>query len=210
MADRLLAESQEIPSFLCGVSVSRSTPLLPSSSPAPYRTMRLLVLLGAISLLIVSVLASLPASTEVFYWPVGAPRPSVLARIAYDPVSLQSDLVSFHPLTDISKEGLVRVGIYTTTPNNPKQWSGSLVSADSLISNEHPPTFRLHLGSADEIYHVSLAASSTTATKSVAAGPNVELVSNTPGPQPRLNQPVIVGPDGQQAEEVPEKTLLQK
>ncbi|KAJ5580115.1 uncharacterized protein N7459_006100 [Penicillium hispanicum] len=166
--------------------------------------MYLLSLLGVVLLLIASALADLPASTEIFYWPIGASQPSLLARVAYDPVSLKSNLVSYHPPTDTSKDGLVRVGLYTMPLTIPKQWSGSLVSVSSLTDDDHGPSFRLHLGPATEIYHVSLVASSTTPSR------QVELVPNVPGTQPRLNKPVIIGPDGQDTEEEGEKSLLQK
>jgi hypothetical protein len=163
--------------------------------------MHLFTLLGAFALLIISVIAD--ASTDVFYWPVGAAQPSVLARIAYDPASLKSELLSYHPPTDA--DGLIRVGLYTSTPTNSKQWIGSLVSAASLIG-ENQPTLRLHLGPASDVYHVSVASS----TGAKVTGPQVELVSSQSGVQPHLNRPVVVSPDGGNTEEVVEKSFLQK
>lgn len=160
--------------------------------------MYLLYLLGAISLLIATVAAE---SSEVFYWPVGSPQPSLLARVAYDPATLKSELVSYHPPAS-SHNDLVRIGLYTATPSNPKQWSGSLVSLSALTGDDQP-TIRLHLGPSNKPYHISLAASSSS-------GPQVELISNVPGTQPHLNRPVVVGPDGSNPEDVPEKTLFQK
>ena len=166
------------------------------------------LLLGAITLLITSTLAtSLPSSTEIFYWPVGAAQPSVLARVAYDPTSLKSTVLAYNPPKPNDADTLVRLGLYTATPTNPKQWTGSLVSLSSLAGAQHAPTLRLHLGPASEVYHVSLAAFEPAAKTSE---PRVELVVSESGPQPRLNRPVVVGPDGQNPEEVPEKSLLQK
>lgn len=164
--------------------------------------MRLFALLSAFALLIVSVIADI--STDLYYWPVGTAKPSVLARIAYDPASFKSELVSYHPPTD-TRDGLVRVGLYTSTPTNSKQWIGSLVSVASLVGEDRP-TLRLHLGPASDVYHVSVA--SSTGTK--ATGPQVELVSSQPGAQPHLNRPVVVNPDGGKTEEVVEKSFLQK
>ncbi|KAJ5892971.1 hypothetical protein N7504_009662 [Penicillium tannophilum] len=160
--------------------------------------MYLLYLLGAISLLIATVAAE---SSEIFYWPVGSPQPSLLARVAYDPATLESELLSYHPPAG-SPNDLVRIGLYTITTFNPKQWSGSLVSLSALTGDDQP-TIRLHLGPANEPYHISLAASSSTGSK-------IELVSNAPGTQPHLNRPVVVSPDGSNPEEVPEKTFFQK
>ncbi|KAJ5778558.1 hypothetical protein N7520_001804 [Penicillium odoratum] len=160
-----------------------------------------LSLLGAISLLIASVIAE---SSDIFYWPVGSPQPSLLARVAYDPASLKSELLSYHPPTSSSTDDLVRIGLYTATPSNPKQWSGSLVSL-SALTGDGQPTIRLHLGPAHELYHVSLASMSGK-----TSGPQVQLVSNEPGTQPHLNRPVVVSPDGSNPEDVPEKTFFQK
>lgn len=170
--------------------------------------MHLLALFGALSLLFVFGLADV--STDLFYWPVGASQPSILARITYDPTSLSSKVVSYHPPADDPRDNLARVGLYTTTPTNPKQWIGSLVSSSSLIGEGHHPTFRLHLGPANEVYHVSLAASSDSKTEAKTSGPRVELVSSTPGKQPHLNRPVVLRPDGETPEEVVEKSFLQK
>lgn len=163
-------------------------------------------ILSAVSLLISVANASL--STDILYWPLGSPQPSVLARVSYDPASLKSDVVSYHPPKDDQSDSLVRVGLYTSTPTNKKQWVGSLVSLSSLAASEQP-TFRLHLSPANEIYTVSLSASSTSAQGSTSS-PRIELVSNESGTQPHLNRPVVVGPDGQNPEQPEEKSLFQK
>ncbi|CAG7995222.1 unnamed protein product [Penicillium nalgiovense] len=162
--------------------------------------------LSAVSLLISVANASL--SADILYWPLGSPQPSVLAHISYDPASLKSDVVSYHPPKDDHSDSLVRVGLYISTPMNKKQWVGSLVSLDSLTASEQP-TFRLHLGPANEVYTVSLSASSAS-TQGSTSGPRIDLVSNESGTQPHLNRPVIVGPDGQNPEQPEEKSLLQK
>jgi hypothetical protein len=167
-----------------------------------FSTMRLLSLIFALSLL----LSANAFSTDILYWPVGSSQPSVLARVSYDPTSLKSDVVSYHPPKD-QTDGLVRVGLYTSTQTNNKQWVGSLVSLASLIGNEQP-TFRLHLGPANDVYHVSLSAPSIA--QQSTSSPRVEIVSNEVGTQPHLNRPVIVGPDGQNPEQPEEKSLLQK
>ena len=180
--------------------------------------MHLKSLLGALTLLTTSTWAnSLPSSTNILYWPLGSPQPSVLAHIAYDPTSLKSTVLSYTPpkpsADTADSDALVRLGFYTSTPSNPKQWTGSLVALSSLTGGEHPPTLRLHLGPASEVFHVSLAAFEPTSASVKATGenePGVELVASETGTQPRLNRPVVVGPDGQNPEEVPEKTLFQK
>ncbi|KAJ5096246.1 hypothetical protein NUU61_005602 [Penicillium alfredii] len=166
----------------------------------------LLTLLGVLALLAFARAdASLPVSTDILYWPVGASQPSVLARVAYDPTSLNSDVVSYHPPKD--QAGLVRVGLYI--PGS-KKWVGSVVSSSSLAGEQLQPIFRLHLGPANQVYHVSLMASSAPVAKDSTTKAQVELVSNEAGVQPHLNRPVVVNPDGQNTEEVPEKGLLQR
>ncbi|KAJ5090428.1 hypothetical protein N7532_009112 [Penicillium argentinense] len=170
-------------------------------------TMHLLALLSFLSLLFVFTLAdSLPITSDIFYWPVGSTQPSILARLAYDPSSLTSNVVSYHPPKTDSTDGLVRVGLYTSTPMSAKQWVGSLVSLSALTdAHHHQPIFRLHLGPSNEVYHVSLAASEPDTTS-----PKVELVSTQPGAQPHLNRPIFVGPDGENPDVVEEKSFLQK
>jgi hypothetical protein len=173
--------------------------------------MNLLSILGALTLLITSIHAdSLPSTTEILYWPLGSTKPSILARVAYDPTSLKSNILTYNPpKPDSHADGdLVRLGLYTTTPTNPKQWTGSLVSLSSLTGGA--PTLRLHLGpgSESEVYHVSVAAFEPLAQKGSEAA--VELVVSEAGAQPHLNRPVVVRADGQSVEEVPEKTLIQK
>ncbi|KAJ5326435.1 uncharacterized protein N7506_009537 [Penicillium brevicompactum] len=152
-------------------------------------------LLSVLSLL----LSANAFATDLLYWPVGS-QPSLLARVSYDPTTLKSD-VAFHPPKDL-KDDLVRIGLYTTTSTNTKQWVGSLVSRSTLIGH---PTFRLHLDSANEVYHVSL-----SAPEESASAAQVQIVFDEPGTQPHLNRPIVVGPDGQNPEQPEEKTLLQK
>jgi hypothetical protein len=181
------------------------TPLSLRRRPQSQLAMFLSTLLGVVSLLIAIANASL--STDILYWPVGSSHPSVLARVSYDPTSLKSDVVSYHPPKDDQGDSLVRIGLYTSTTSK-KQWVGSLVSLSSLSADEQP-TFRLHLDSANEVYAVSLSAPSITAEHSTT-GPRVELVSNESGTQPHLNRPVVVGPNGQNPDQPEEKSLLQR
>lgn len=170
--------------------------------------MHLLAILGP--LLLLSTFGLADVSTDLFYWPLGASQPSSLARVTYDPTSLSSKVVSYHAPAHDDHDSLARVGFYITTSSNPKQWVGSLVSTSSLTDGSSRPTFRLHIGSANELYHVSLAPPTKSMAEVQADSPRVELVSTSPGPQPHPNRPVAVRPDGQNTEEVEEKSFLQK
>ncbi|KAJ5480974.1 hypothetical protein N7539_006868 [Penicillium diatomitis] len=218
--------------------------------------MRLLpFLLGTLpSLLLLPSTAASASSTgadstaEIYYWPLGASHPSTLARIAYDPITLQSNVLAYTPPASGSGPAhedpdldLVRLGVYSQAGSSRKQWAGSLVSRASIAEARGAslPTLRLHLGPANEVYHVSVAAAGETVVRS-EAGKNVkgghalgtgamerarsegesrgdaagrvrvQLIKSEAAVQPHLNRPVVVGPDGQNPEEVPEKTLMQK
>lgn len=160
-------------------------------------------------------------SADILYWPVAAgstSEPSTLARISYDSSSLKSDLLSYSPpqksptATDDddnnTSEELVRVGLYSSTPSNGRQWVGTVTSLSALASKQGQLALRLYLSPSNEIYHVSLAPSSGPA--SASDGPAIEVIPAETGPQPHLNRPVVLSEDGQNPEEVVEKTMFQK
>jgi hypothetical protein len=159
-------------------------------------------------------LASYAPQLEILYWPVSNPQPSVLAHVSYDPASLKSDLIDYTPPNAAeTSEDLVRVGFYISTPSNPKQWVGTLTSLAALRGDNdvHKPTLRLQISPSNEVYSVSLASdSSSTASSSSVNNLHLQLVTDELGPRPHLNRPIVVGPDGKNPEEVPEKTLFQK
>ena len=174
------------------------------------------LILPLLSLLTVLVVASTPASTaDILYWPLTSAQPSLLARVSYDPTTLESDVLSYSsslPVKKSSSEDVVRVGLYTSSPTDPKHWVGSLTSLSALAGGAgHVPTIRLHLGAAGEVYHVSVKTSLLEeGAVSEGGDPVVEVVAATAGPRPHLNRPVVVSPDGKGSEEVVEKTFFQK
>ncbi|KAL4956187.1 hypothetical protein BDW69DRAFT_93268 [Aspergillus filifer] len=159
-----------------------------------------------------STLSAYSSQLEILYWPIANSAPSVLARVSYDPASLKSDLIDYTPPTG-ALEDLARIGFYIATPENPKQWVGILASSSALRGDDtQKPTLRLHLNPSNEIYHVSLgsAAAATSSSPSSPDSLSVEFVTDEPGPSPYLNRPIVVGPDGKNPQEEPEKTLFQK
>ncbi|KAJ9299309.1 hypothetical protein DTO271G3_2931 [Paecilomyces variotii] len=163
-----------------------------------------------------SVITNLPS--EIFYWPITASQPARLARLAYDPSTLKSTLLEYTPppADEKDKNDLIRIGFFTSTPSNPKQWVGSLVSTSALAStsgdNNHP-VFQLLVDSQNnDSYHVSLSSAKVTLStknKDAAVEP-VEIFRDEILPRPALNRPVVLSPDGKGPEEVVEKTLFQK
>jgi hypothetical protein len=168
---------------------------------------------------VVSQSTKLPNSADIYAWPVASSRPSLLARVAYDPKTQDTNVLSYDDAPLKSDKGndegdeLVRIGFFVATPTNSKQWVGSLVSRASLVGerdgNAYKPQFQLHLSPADDIYHISLS-SSSAASRKASDIPDAVLVYPAVGASPELNKPVVVNPDGSNSEEVVEKTLFQK
>ncbi|KAK1141427.1 hypothetical protein N8T08_009099 [Aspergillus melleus] len=158
-------------------------------------------------------LASSSFTTDIFYWPLSSPEPSLLACISYDPAIISTpDLVSYHPpspTNDAEDQDMVRIGLYTSTSANPSQWIGTLTSR-AVLSKIAANVIRLHLDSSNEIYHVSLTPTSASTASSASPGPVIELVASDAGPRPHLNRPIVLSPDGGNPDEAAEKTLFQK
>jgi len=177
--------------------------------------------------------STFPASAEIFYWPLAAPEPSLLARISYDPSTLESQVVSYTPpdaatrvrlRDEEGEEDLVRIGLFvdTTPANDAKRWVGSLTSWSSLVAvgnlkkkgsdndNGENSSLLLHLGPSEELYHVSLSRTQSSSPSSASVPVAVDFARSEPGPRAQLNKPVVLGPDGKGPEEVPEKSFFQK
>lgn len=168
-----------------------------------------------------AVASSQPTAADILYWPVASPQPSTLARVSYNSTSLKSDVLSYSPPAVASGKppstedpfgDLIRVGIYTSTPSEPKHWVGTLTSLSSLTGGgNQKPAIQLHLGPTQQVYHVSLRLSSSSSnTTTTETDPDIELVPTEAGPRPHLNRPIVVNPDGQGPQEPIEKTFLQK
>ncbi|PWY64513.1 hypothetical protein BO70DRAFT_356948 [Aspergillus heteromorphus CBS 117.55] len=163
---------------------------------------------------------SQPLSAEIFCWPLSSPGPSIVTRISYEVTAQRPELISFSTPTTVDcdytgsdgeLQGLIRLGLYTSTATNPNQWVGTLVSRSSLIgSDDCKPTLQLHIGPSNKTYHVELQQHASRAASSTPMSPQLELISYQNGPRPHLNQPLIIGPDGKNADEVFEKTFFQK
>ncbi|KAL2005909.1 hypothetical protein VTN00DRAFT_10402 [Thermoascus crustaceus] len=188
--------------------------------------MRLLLTLSVLLFNLISFTAASSSTTaststaDIFYWPVSSEKPSLLARVSYDPTTLESSVLSYTPpeATQDGPDDLVRIGFFTSTPEKTQQWVGGLSSRSSLSpeasAREHEksiPALRLHLGPADELYHVALSSASSSSAKSTSdeSQLGVEIVRPDVGPRPQLNRPIVVSPDGG-PEEIPEKTFFQK
>lgn len=156
------------------------------------------------------------AKTDILYWPVASPQPSLLARVSYNSTSLQSDVLSYSPPPAPShgqsqSDDLVRVGLHTSTLVDPKHWIGILTSLDSLTATgDNKPAIQLHLGPSNEVYHVSVVRSTSAKDPTTETTPDIELVLPETGPSPHVNRPVVDSPDGQAPQGLVEKTFFQK
>ncbi|KAL4994812.1 hypothetical protein BDV10DRAFT_144181 [Aspergillus recurvatus] len=176
----------------------------------PFRSFKSFSIFVLLVFLSSPALSSYSPQLEILYWPIANPEPSALAHVSYDPASLNSELIDYSPPTDPSHD-LARVGFYVATLTDPKQWVGTLISSSALMGDDstQKPTLRLHVSPSNEIYHVSLGSTAATSTSS-SGSIEIELVADELGPSPHLNRPIVVGPDGKNPEEQPEKTLFQK
>ncbi|KAK2760352.1 hypothetical protein FQN54_002422 [Arachnomyces sp. PD_36] len=160
--------------------------------------------------------ASLPFSTSIFTWPLTADKPTLLAEISYDPTTLTTSLNSYHapnPSSSSTDDNLTRLGLYN---KDTKEWTGTLTSASSLsppASDNSTLTLHLNPSKPEEIYHVSLSPSSTSATTESKLNDalQVALLRASAGATPQLSKPVAPkqGGDDEQGEEE-EKTLFQR
>lgn len=155
-----------------------------------------------------------PRSAEIYHWAVNVPEPSLLAKVAYNPDTLESNVLSYTPPTveGDHKESRYRIGFYTTAADGSKQWVGSLVSQSALTSTSATQhnTLQLYLSGSQqhELYHVSLSKkyNAEDSQDSIA----VELVYPSAGALPELNKPIVVSPDGTEPVVELEKTFFQK
>lgn len=185
---------------------------LASSHPLNFTTtkMNLQILLAGVFLLLspFTLADSLTKTQNILYWPLNDPKPLHLATATYDPTSLTSTIDYAAPVSkgsgsgDSDSDELVRIGFY----NPSKEWIGTLASKSALSNANAGPSFRLHLSSSGEIYHVSLGSNAAGET----GGASVEVVAQQDGPKPALNKPIVVGPDGADAEVPEEKSFLQR
>ncbi|EEA24622.1 hypothetical protein TMatcc_007723 [Talaromyces marneffei ATCC 18224] len=158
--------------------------------------------------------ADLPNAADIYHWAVNVPQPSLLAKVAYDPDTLESKVLSYTPPTVENSDNDLRyrVGFYTTAADGSKQWVGSLVlqSALTTTSATQHNYLQLYLSGSQqhELYHVSLSKKYNADESSESIG--VELVYPSAGALPELNKPIVVSPDGTGPQEVVEKTFFQK
>ena len=151
-------------------------------------------------------------SATIYAWPFSSALPSKLAEVTYDLIGGKNIINQFTAPTVSSSpdNDLIRVGVYDPVT---KAWRGTITSASSLDPSVHG-RLRINVNEAGEVWGASWHASMTKPqADTLEAGQQTkqfDLVLTAPAPQPLLNRPVVLNPDGKVAEPEPEKTMLQK
>lgn len=164
---------------------------------------------------------NLPKSAEIYHWAVNVQQPAPLAKIAYNPETLESEVLSYTPPSppasstednnDETEDVHYRIGFFRHAADGSKQWVGSLVSQSALTTKAHDMMLQLYLGASQQhdLYHVALAKGYTTDGSS-GSPIGVQMIYPKSGALPELNRPIVVSPDGSNPQEEVEKTLFQK
>ncbi len=148
---------------------------------------------------------------KLYYWPLSKPSPSPLAQIWYSTTTQVTSVDKFSPPSPKSfsaDDDVIRIGLYDATT---KEWSG-IVTSIASFRVEHQGAVTLHLDAKGEVWHVDYRAFPARRRTDGTKGEHleVEIVSPTPGPQPHLNVPVVLNPEGKIPEEVVEKPFWQR
>ncbi|XWX02394.1 hypothetical protein V2A60_010431 [Cordyceps javanica] len=174
--------------------------------------MRLAALLGA--LCAATLAAAAPRTAHIYLQPVqgGGGKPTPLAEVAYDvaaPATATAGEVLTYEAPDLPDGTLtVRIGVYDVTSG---AWSsGTTVASVDNFSKGFAPNFLVSVdASSGAVVSATLKGVQIDAGHTRDFGPQVVVLPETRGPQPALNKPVVLNPEGKR-EEPQEKTLLQK
>ena len=152
------------------------------------------------SFLLVSALSGVVASAasiDIFVQQPSDSKPSKLARVSFDPSTLQATFDSFTPPENKGEQGdsLVSVGLFV----DGGRWTSSLAAVSQLASSP----LIIHLDQNSQPFHVDVDGSSSSVTGRQTAKVQVVQLARTVSPQ--LSAPVE-----HREEEVPEKSLLQQ
>ncbi|KAK4993181.1 hypothetical protein LTR66_000120 [Elasticomyces elasticus] len=159
---------------------------------------------------------------SVYAWPLSSSTSQQLAKISYDFLSLNASVTSYDAIPPQGWNELVRVGFYSSAASH---WRG-IVTSGSNFAPDLEKKLTLHVDNEGEVYHIGYSATQKPAAsaKSSKSGKDkgdkpaalageelkVEIVRQKAGPQPYLNKPVVLNPDGKVESEEPQKSFLQK
>lgn len=147
---------------------------------------------------------------KVYIQPItdSAPAPVVLAEVQYQPSAPSaSELTNYEPPELPEDAELVRIGLYDPSAST---WSASSVASVDNFSKGYAPTITLSVDGKGRAVSASVKGVAIDAGQTRDFGPRVVVSVSGKGPQPELNKPVVLSPDGRRREEEEEKTFLQK
>jgi len=160
-----------------------------------------------------------PRSVIVQSWPLSATQPQPLASVSYDSITKSSSISSYTPPeVAYTVDDLVRVGLYDDSDS---KWRGVVTSA-LTFDPKYQQKLLLHLDEAGNVWHVSISAipMPKPAKGKIVNGKRqppapvpqiiVDVLLPIPAPQPILNKPIVLSPEGTVEAEKVEKTMLQK
>jgi hypothetical protein len=151
-----------------------------------------------------------PSEIQVSIQSIGTSisTPDSLARIQYNPATLEAEIISYDAPGLPPTAGLARVGIYDTKA---KAWTSS-TSATSVenFSKGYAPIITLSLDATGKVLGVSCRSDRIDAGQTRDFGPKVIIKEAASGKGPELNRPIVLSREGKVEVEVPEKTFLQK
>ncbi|KAM7218817.1 hypothetical protein V8F06_005831 [Rhypophila decipiens] len=153
-----------------------------------------------------------PALLAEIRYTIPSPSDPPAAAAAAEQDSPETEVTSYEApdLFDLPEGSkLVRLGVYNPSK---KEW----ISSTSVVSTEnfgkgYSPNFVITVGGAgaDQVLGVSVRGVRIDAGQTRDFGPQAVVVRTGLGPQPELNRPVVLSPEGRKVEVV-EKGFLQK
>lgn len=140
---------------------------------------------------------------------VGSPSPPTrVADVNYDASTLQATLTSFE-FPDLGPESkLLRIGIYD--PARLAWISSTSLATVENFNKEYALTLLLSIDNDGNIIGVTCKGSKLDAGQTRDFGPKIKLSIAPKAKHPELNKPIVLSAEGRLAEDIPEKTFLQK
>lgn len=137
------------------------------------------------------------------------PRPSTTSSESDSDGSQQQqpEVISYEAPDLPEETKLLRVGFYD--PSSKKWISSTSVASVENFGKGYSPNFVLTVGDKEEVLGVSVRGIRIDAGQTRDFGPQAVVTKTGLGPQPELNKPVVLSPEGRKVEVV-EKTFLQK
>lgn len=154
--------------------------------------------------------ASTDRTAAIYIQPVSASpsAPAPLAEIRYNTAAASDAEVTSYEAPEIPDDAsLVRIGVFDPSA---KRWvSSTSVASVGNFGKGYSPTLMLSVDTKGEVFGAALRGVRIDAGQTRDFGPQAMVLVTGNGKQPELNKPVVLSPEGKQAEPE-EKTFFQK